>query len=138
MAASIEGRMPFMDRKLAAFVATLGDEAFLDGRTGKAILRKAMAADLPPDILARPKSGFRVPVAEWLRGRLRDFTHDMLLGPDSRFGAFANRARLAAMLDEHQRQVRNREKELWSLLSLEVFLRELETRSGGAAASLAA
>lgn len=138
MAASIEGRMPFMDRKLADFVATLDDAAFLDGRTGKSILRRAMAAELPADILTRPKSGFRVPVADWLRGRLRDFTRDMLLGPDSRFGAFANRAKLTAMIEEHERQVRNREKELWSLLSLEVFLRELEARSGGAARSLAA
>ncbi len=138
MAASIEGRMPFMDRKLAAFVATLGDDAFLNGRSGKTILRRAMQADLPPDILSRPKSGFRVPVAEWLRGRLRGYAEDMLLGPQSRFGGFADRARLKTMLDEHVSGRRNREKELWSLLSLEVFLRELESRSGHAPRALAA
>jgi asparagine synthase (glutamine-hydrolysing) len=130
--------MPFMDKKLAAFVATLGDDAFLAGRTGKSILRRAMQAELPPDILTRPKSGFRVPVAEWLRGRLRDYARDLLLGPDSRFGAYANRARLTALFDEHEGKVRNREKELWSLLSLEVFLRELSSRSGARAQVLAA
>lgn len=130
MAASLEGRMPFMDVKLAAFVATLGDEAFLDGRVGKQILRRAMQDDLPPDILTRPKVGFRVPVHEWLRGRLRDYARDMLLGPSSRVGGFVDRARLAGWMDEHERRVRNREKEIWSLLSLEIFLRQLRDRGG--------
>ena len=44
MAASIEGRMPFMDTALAAFVARLPPPAFLAGRTGKQVLRRAMAA----------------------------------------------------------------------------------------------
>lgn len=125
MAASIEGRMPFMDTKLTAFVSTLSDAAFLKGRVGKQILRRAMVGDLPHAILNRPKVGFRVPVHDWLRGRLRDFTRDMLLGSDSQFGRYADRKRLEQLIDEHGRKVRNREKELWSILSLEVFLRRL-------------
>ncbi len=125
MAASIEGRMPFMDIKLTAFVATLADDAFLKGRIGKQILRRAMVNDLPDVILHRPKVGFRVPVQDWLRGRLRDFMHDMLLGSDSHFGRYADRKRLMQLMDEHDRKVRNREKELWSILALEVFLRRL-------------
>ena len=133
MAASIEGRMPFMDTKLTQFVAGLDDAAFLDGRTGKVILRRAMADILPPEILNRPKVGFRVPIHEWLRGRLRDFTRDMLLGSDSQFLRFADRARLETLLDEHDRKARNREKELWSILSLEVFLRQVKRAASGQA-----
>jgi asparagine synthase (glutamine-hydrolysing) len=125
MAASIEGRMPFMDVKLCAFAARLPPAAFLAGRTGKQILRRAMAATLPPEILERPKDGFRVPVHEWLRGRMRPFLHDMLLAPSAESAPYCDRKLLAALVAEHEAGRRNREKELWSLLALEVFLRGL-------------
>lgn len=125
MAASIEGRMPFMDTALAEFVAQLPDKAFLNGRIGKVILRQAMAHILPQDILTRPKSGFRVPIHKWLRGRMRDYLNDMLLGTDSKLAAYLDRAALTALIDDHQNQRQNREKELWSILSLEIFLRQL-------------
>lgn len=126
MAASIEGRMPFMDKDLAAFVATLPPQAFLDGRSGKTVLRRAMAGILPDEILTRPKVGFRVPVHEWLRGRLRGFARDLLTGADSRVGAFCDRSRMETLLGQHERAEVNREKELWALLALEVFLRQLD------------
>ncbi len=125
MAASIEARMPFMDTKLCAFVSRLSPEAFLKGRSGKQILRRAMGSTLPPEILARPKSGFRVPVHEWLRGQLRDYLREMLLTPASELASYVDRAALSAMVAEHDGGRRNREKELWSLLTLEVFLRTL-------------
>jgi asparagine synthase (glutamine-hydrolysing) len=125
MAASIEGRMPFMDTELAAFVARLPHAAFLSGRTGKQILRRAMAGVLPEPVLRRPKSGFRVPVHEWLRGRLRGFLHDMLFAPTAELAPYCDRAVLGALVAEHESGRRNREKELWSLLALEVFLRGL-------------
>jgi asparagine synthase (glutamine-hydrolysing) len=128
MAASIEGRMPFMDTELAKFVTTLPDAAFLSGRTGKSILRTAMQGMLPAEILTRPKVGFRVPIHEWLRGRLRDYVNEMLLGPHSRILTYCDKTALANLIDEHQSQRRNREKELWSILTLEIFLRQLSER----------
>ena len=132
MAASLEGRMPFMDTKLAQFVATLPHEAFLNGRTGKNILRLAMKEDLPDEILNKPKVGFRVPVHEWLRGRLKDYAHDMLFSPSARLGSYCDPVRLKTLWDEHQGATRNREKELWSLMTLEIFLRQLDARAAPA------
>jgi len=129
MAASIEGRMPFMDTKLCDFVSTLPQEAFLNGRTGKYILRQAMANDLPEEILNKPKVGFRVPVHEWLRGRLKDYAHDMLFSTQSNLADYCDPTQLKTLWDEHQSKTRNREKELWSLMSLEIFLRQLAWRS---------
>ncbi|MCG8442537.1 MAG: asparagine synthase-related protein, partial [Caulobacterales bacterium] len=123
MAASLEGRMPFMDVQLCAFAARLPDEAFLNAREGKQILRRAMDGVLPEPILTRPKSGFRVPVHEWLRGRLRDYLHDALLSPGSELAPYFDRAVMQSLVTEHDKGRVNREKELWSLLSLEVFLR---------------
>lgn len=125
MAASIEGRMPFMDTKLCEFVSSLPREAFLNGRTGKHILRRAMADDLPDEILNKPKVGFRVPVHEWLRGRLKDYAHDMLFSAQTSLGTYCDQSQLKVLWDEHQSKTHNREKELWSLMTLEIFLRQL-------------
>jgi asparagine synthase (glutamine-hydrolysing) len=132
MAASIEGRMPFMDTELCEYVTSLAPPAFLDGRTGKQVLRLAMADLLPREIRERPKVGFRVPVHEWLRGRLKSFAGDRLLGPSSNVAAYCDRRYLHKLWTEHQRKVRNREKELWSILALEIFLGQLKQASAAA------
>lgn len=72
-AASIEARTPFMDTRLCYYVATLERRAFPNCRAGKWTLRRATADLRPPEILKRPRAGFRVPVHEWLRGRLQAF-----------------------------------------------------------------
>lgn len=125
MAASIEGRMPFMDTKLTNFVTRLPPQAFLSNGRGKAILRQAMKADIPSEILTKPKAGFRVPIHDWLRGSLRDYAHDRLFGRDSALADFIDQPRLKTLWDQHQAQTSNREKELWSLMTLEIFLRQL-------------
>lgn len=129
MAASIEGRMPFMDTGLCAFAARLPPQAFLDKGKGKAILRAAMARDLPDAILNKPKAGFRVPIGDWLRGRLKDYAHARLFGAGSQVAALCDRAPLARLWDDHQSLRRNREKELWGLMSLDIFLDQLRVRT---------
>lgn len=131
MAASIEGRMPFMDTKLCDFVASLPENALVNGKSGKHILRLAMKDDLPMDILQKPKAGFRVPVHEWLRGRLKDYAHDMLMGESAALATWTDRKELTRLWDEHQSKTMNREKELWSMLTLEIFLRQLKDNMTG-------
>lgn len=125
MAASIEGRMPFMDKDLAAHVSGLGPRAFIDWGRGKAILRRAMSPDIPKEILDKPKAGFRVPVHLWLRGPMKDYAHDHLLGSNARLRDWLDRSAIQALWDDHQAQRINREKELWSLMTLEIFLRQV-------------
>jgi len=125
MAASLEARMPFMDHQLAAFVSGLPDEWRVRGLTTKRILREAMRRVLPPAILERPKIGFRVPVNEWFRGSMRGYLTDHLLGPDSRTREYYHQDALRGYLAEHTSGRQNHEKLLWSLLSLEIWHREL-------------
>jgi len=125
MAASIEARMPFMDQYLAAFVSTLPDRYLVRGTRTKWILREAMARVLPRRILERPKVGFRVPVAEWFRGPMREFLCDHLTGPGALTRAYYHPAALARTLDEHLTGRHNHEKLLWSLLNLELWHREV-------------
>lgn len=124
MAASIEARMPFMDTCLAAMVANLPDQWRIRGRSGKYILRKAMEGILPEQILSRKKIGFRVPVAEWFRGTMRDYMRSHLDSASSLTRSLYAGRHINKILVEHETGKRNHEKLLWSLLNLELFQRE--------------
>ncbi len=66
MAHSVELRVPLVDATLRAALAARGFEA--PRRLGKAGVVAAVAPELPPQVLRRPKTGFYAPVAEWLAG----------------------------------------------------------------------
>jgi len=123
MAASVEGRMPFMDMELARFAARLPDRFLTGGRGGKRVLRAAMRKALPPEILTRRKIGFRVPLAAWFRTRCRDELRDMLASGNSSVTRLCPPAVLRRMLDDHLEERRNNERVLWTLANLELFLR---------------
>ena len=78
MAMGVEIRVPFLDPDLMAFAASMPTEFKLRGRTTKWALREAMAADLPRDILYRPKTGFGVPLRAWMRRELQPMMNDVL------------------------------------------------------------
>jgi asparagine synthase (glutamine-hydrolysing) len=123
MAASIEGRMPFMDTKLAAFVSRHKDSCRIRFGENKWLLRRAMEPILPRDILHRAKVGFRVPVNLWFRTVLKDYIRDLLLGPGSLTRDYYRRDALTQVLDQHVEGRTNHEKLIWSLMNLELFQR---------------
>lgn len=124
MAASIEGRMPFMDHELAEFMTRLPDRYRIRGGVQKWILREAMKPILPPEILTRRKVGFRVPVSRWFRTTLKEYVYDHLLGTNSLTRDFYNRPILTNYLDEHASGRKNHEKLIWALLNLELFQKQ--------------
>jgi asparagine synthase (glutamine-hydrolysing) len=125
MANSLEARSPFLDRELIEFAATLPDDMKLHGRTTKVLLREAFADLLPPDIAARGKMGFGVPLGTWFRGDLRDYLHDMLLGPGARYSPYLARDYVRTLVERHLSGRANLGHQLWSLLCFEQWLRLL-------------
>ena len=123
MAASIEGRVPFLDHKLAEYVSGLPDEYRVRGLRTKWILREAARKLLPRRILERPKVGFRVPVNEWFRGPMRDFVSDHLLSKGSLTRRYYDPPVLDRVVSEHLQGRQNHEKLLWTLLNLEIWHR---------------
>jgi asparagine synthase (glutamine-hydrolysing) len=124
MAASIESRVPFLDHRLAEFVSRLPDECRVRGLKTKWILRQAARELLPEQILTRPKVGFRVPVNEWFRGRMREFLFEHLQGAASITRDYYEPRALTRVLREHDQGRHNHEKLLWSLLNLEIWHRQ--------------
>ena len=78
MGVSLESRVPFLDHRVVEFAARIPLAMKLEGNSGKMILRKVLNKYVPKELLERPKRGFAVPIAEWLRGPLSEWASDLL------------------------------------------------------------
>jgi asparagine synthase (glutamine-hydrolysing) len=123
MAASIESRVPFLDHELAGFVSSLPDSYRVKGFSTKWILRRAGRSLIPDSILERPKVGFRVPVNQWFRTRMRDYLLEHLQGSESKTRSYYDRQVLDRIVSDHLDGRQNHEKTLWALLNLEIWHR---------------
>src|SRR5207237_215945 len=98
MAASLEGRAPFLDHHLVEFACRLPVDLKLRGAATKRVLRHAVHDLVPPAIRRRVKRGLTVPLATWLAGPLLPFARDTLARLDP---AVFRPSAVAALLDEH-------------------------------------
>jgi asparagine synthase (glutamine-hydrolysing) len=122
MATSLEVRAPLLDTKVVDFAAALPADMKLRGRTTKYLLKKAVAPWLPATIVERPKKGFGVPIAEWLRGPIRPMARDLLAPSKLRREGYLDPERVTKMLDEHEKGTLDHRKPLWTLLAFEMWL----------------
>jgi len=135
MANSLEARSPLLDTALTEYVAALPDAMKLSGRRTKVVLRRAFADLIPPEIAARPKMGFGVPVGAWFRGELRTYIRDLLLAPDARYRDMLDGPFVEALLNRHLAGQVNAGPQLWTLMCFERWLRLLPEWTSRAAAA---
>lgn len=124
MANSLEARSPLLDVPLAEFVWSLPERWLLTARETKPLLRALARRVLPREIAAAPKRGFEVPVERWLAHDLRDVVHDLLLAHDGRVAALGDAGTLSRFVGGDDDFLGNRPQAVWSLLMLELFLRQ--------------
>jgi asparagine synthase (glutamine-hydrolysing) len=136
MVNSLETRCPLLDHEVVEFAFGLPSSAFYADGLGKRLLRQVAKRLLPAELLARPKSGFGIPVADWLRGPLRTTLHDVLLGERLASRGWFNRSTLTRLLREHDRGWIDHGQRLWSLLFLELWAEQFLDRPLHAPASL--
>jgi asparagine synthase (glutamine-hydrolysing) len=123
MAASIEGRMPFLDQDLAEYAARLPVELKASPRHTKIALREVARRRLPKSLLSRKKVGFTVPLASSFRGSMGDALERLTLGPEARPDPLVDPERVRKALALHRSGRYDLGKELWSLLTLDVWAR---------------
>jgi len=121
MAVSLETRAPFLDPRVGQFAASIPVEYKLKGKTGKVILKEAMKDLLPHDILHRPKKGFGIPIAEWLKGRLNPLMRDMLSPERLNEQGLFNVDYVQKLIKEHENGAASHHKELWTLLVFQLW-----------------
>ena len=120
MLVSLEARVPLLDHVLADYVNDLPISYKLSLWQSKRVLRRAVRDDLPPQVLARRKRGFEVPLGSWLLGPLRDWTREVLLQSCPAVLDEAGVNRLIAGLEQTQRDF---SPHVWRLIALSVWAR---------------
>lgn len=122
MAHGLEVRSPFLDTQLVAFASCLRPSLKIRGTRLKRVLKHALADLLPAEILARRKHGFGVPLDRWFREDLESYTRDML-GQGARIRSHVTGEALDRLMTEHRYGQARHGHALWTLLTLELFLR---------------
>ncbi|MGI8669104.1 MAG: asparagine synthetase B family protein, partial [Aridibacter sp.] len=121
MAVSLEVRAPFLDQNVAEYASSLPLEYKLKGNTTKYILKKAVNDLLPKSITKRPKKGFGIPVAKWLKSDLNPLLHDMLSSERLLQQGFFDTKYVQKLITEHEQGTANNYKQLWTLLVFQLW-----------------
>ena len=124
MANSLEVRSPLLDHKVIEFAATVPWNLKYRGSTSKYLLKRYLERRVPASVIHRPKMGFSIPLADWLRGELRDMAWDLLLSPRATSRGYLAPDRVRRLWDAHQRKVRDHAHHLWALMMLELWQRQ--------------
>ena len=127
MAASVEVRVPFLDRELAEFAAwQIPPDLKLKGffqPTTKHIFRSAMQDVLPAEVLRQPKAGFAAPVDYWLAHDLREMVDELLSETNIRKRSLFHPKAVRRFVDEHRRGAEDWSMQIWQFLTLEHWMR---------------
>jgi asparagine synthase (glutamine-hydrolysing) len=124
MATSLEVRVPMLDHELVEWVAGLPIQWKSRNGTRKYLLRKlAEKLGVPSTTLHRPKQGFALPVAQWMKNELKEQFLSVLLEPRTLQRGYFKPDAVRGLLSEHLRGRRDRSDVLWRMLVLELWHR---------------
>ena len=123
MAHGLEVRSPLLDHRLVEFAFTLPPQARVKGLSLKRVLKAAVSDLVPTELLQRKKRGFGVPLDRWFRTELRPLVEDRLLGEGAELNKWLSTETVHRLVGEHLRGQRDHGHVLWTLLTLEVFIR---------------
>ncbi|MDZ4739076.1 MAG: asparagine synthase (glutamine-hydrolyzing) [Alphaproteobacteria bacterium] len=124
MAVSLEGRVPFLDHRLVEFAWRLPLSHKVAGGVGKRIVRDMVYQHVPRHLMDRPKSGFGIPIDDWLRGPLREWAESLLSADSIESTGLLNSAKITACWAQHLSGGRNWQARLWPVLMLLSWHRE--------------
>lgn len=123
MANSLEVRSPFLDHRIVEFGLGLPRNRKIGISNSKLPLRALLDTYVPSVLTNRPKMGFGVPMASWLRDELRNQLEENLLTDESLVGQFLNMNYVRSCVMEH-RKGRDHKEVLWPVLVLELILKK--------------
>ncbi len=130
MAESVEMRVPFLDRDVVEFVEALPSSFKIRMGRRKAVEKAAVGPFLPRTIVHRKERGFATPVDRWLRSDRHGFAREALLSRDSFSRQTFSLPAVAALLDRHQAGEFDHTRQIFCLLSIELWARQFLKVSG--------
>jgi asparagine synthase (glutamine-hydrolysing) len=123
MAVSLEARVPLLDHAIVEFAWRLPQSWKIRGRTQKWILRQVLARHVPASLFERPKTGFGVPVGQWIRGPLKAWATDLLQPNALRTDGILSPQVITSTWSAHQAGHGNHEHRLWAILMFQSWWR---------------
>ena len=129
MSASLEVRSPLLDHRIVEFAARLPERMKLRGYTKKALLKEILRKHLPRRLVDRKKMGFAVPIAQWIRGELREVVYDTLLAPSARINDIFRTTEVERLVRNHLIGKELNHPKIWSLLMLETWLKNQQSET---------
>jgi asparagine synthase (glutamine-hydrolysing) len=122
MAVSLEARVPLLDHRVVEFAWRIPSSRLIADGVGKRPLRAVLARYVPDALVDRPKTGFGIPVGEWLKGPLRPWAED-LLSPGALADGLFDRATVRRWFDEFLSGRRDAQHGLWAVLQFQAWRR---------------
>jgi asparagine synthase (glutamine-hydrolysing) len=122
MSVSLEARVPLLDHRIFEFAWRLPLAMKFEEGVTKRPLRTILDTYVPHELTKRPKRGFAVPLAEWLRGPLRTWMQDLLAPGRLEAQGMLDPKRYATAMSEHLSGVRDRRIELWHALVFQAWV----------------
>jgi asparagine synthase (glutamine-hydrolysing) len=127
MAASVEVRVPFVDPVVARAAFSVRGSAKIQRRQGKVALKKAAEAWLPHEIVHRPKASFSAPLRAWVRNDLQEVIRDVLVRGELVGSGMIRQDALARLITDENAGREDRSKQIWQLLTLELWYRHAQS-----------
>jgi asparagine synthase (glutamine-hydrolysing) len=132
MAASVEVRVPFVDPVVARAAFSVEGREKIRHRQGKLALKQAAENWLPREIVYRPKASFSAPLRAWVRNDLQELIRDVLVGGELVRSGLIRGDAVRNLIHDEQAGREDRAKQIWQLLTLEMWYRD--ARAMGASA----
>lgn len=122
MANSLESRVPLLDHRVVEFAWQLPIHQKIRNGAGKWALREVLYRHVPREMIERPKKGFSIPLADWLRGPLNDWAESLLDEGRLKREGYFNAAPIRKLWIEHRNGTRDNALRLWSVLMFQAWL----------------
>ncbi|PWE47449.1 asparagine synthase (glutamine-hydrolyzing) [Pseudomonas prosekii] len=122
MSASLETRAPLLDHRVVELAFALPTHHLIKNGVGKWPLREVLKQYVPPAFFERPKAGFSVPLADWLRGELRDWAESLLDAGKLQDQGYFDTSKIRLIWAQHLQGTYDRSLHLWNILMFQAWL----------------
>ena len=119
---SLETRVPLLNHRVIEYASSIPFSYKVNKSNSKWIMKRLLKKYIPDYDLNRAKAGFNLPIDEWLRGPLRDITHDMLEKNKIHNEGYFDSNIVNNIMNEHMTMKRDWHYLIWNLLSFEIWL----------------
>lgn len=124
MGVSLETRVPMLDHQVVEFAWRLPLSLKIRGGQGKWLLRQVLDKFVPRKLIDRPKTGFDVPIGDWLRGPLRSWAEPLLDEARLRREGFFDVSQVRTKWNEHLSGRRDWQQSIWNVLMFQAWLQK--------------